>query len=207
MILPLQTNPPNPANRFLDGIENWCESFNRFAGAFFWYMKFIFVFILFAVGILTLVKMRGIYRIERTKLAKKEASGENMLQKPRLILGAFYICMGFGILLNYFTYFLIIILDPLPDRFLFDFVNFSGSIDHNAMNRIEDINAAEYPHEKSIYYCVAIASFGAILDVVISIAFIINNAGKNQRKVIGQLMGGVILGMLAGWTTCLPLFL
>ena len=117
----IQTNPSSPANSFLDGIENFCESFNRFAVAFFWYMKFIFVFILFAIGILTLLKMRGIYRIERTKLAKKDAEGENMLMKPRLILGTFYICFAFGILFNYLIYFLIFILDPLPDRFLFDF--------------------------------------------------------------------------------------
>jgi hypothetical protein len=207
MILNLQINPSNPADRFLDGIERLCESFNRFAVAFFWYMKFIFVFILFVVGIFTFAKMRGLYRVEKTKLSKKDAQGDNLLRKPRLILGTLYICMGFGILFNYFTYFLIIILDPLPDRFLFDFVNFSGDIDQNAMNRIEDINAAKYPHERSIYYLIAIASLGAILDVVISIAYIINSGGQNHRKTLSQLMGGIILGMLAGWTTCLPLLL
>ena len=86
-------------------------------------------------------------------------------------------------------------------------LNFSGNIDPKAINRIEDLNAAEQPHEKTIYYCVAVASFGAILDVVISLAYIVNSGGKNHRKLISQLMGGVILGMLAGWTTCLPLFL
>ena len=100
-----------------------------------------------------------------------------------------------------------ICLDPLPDRLVFNFINFNGDIDPYYMNRIQDINAAKYPHEKTIYYFVAIASFGAILDVVLSIAYIINSGGQNHRKIISQLMGGIILGMLAGWTTCLPLFL
>ncbi len=90
--------------------------------------------------------------------------------------------MGLGIIFNFAIYFLIFCLDWLPDRFILGFINFSGRIDPNYINRIEDIEKAKYPHEKTIYYCISIASFGAILDVVLSIAYIINNSGKNHRK-------------------------
>ena len=205
MRFPLQIKSSDITKEVLGGLENWCRTFNKFAVAFFLYMKFIFFFILLSIGILTLLRLRGIYKVERTKLA--DADNENMLKRPRLILGTFYIAMAFGILFNYFTFFLIIVLEPLPDRFIFDFINFSGRIDPKAMNRIEDLNAAKYPHEKTIYYCVAMASLGAILDVVISIWYIIDSSNTNHRKTFTLLMSGVILGMLAGWTTCLPLFL
>ncbi len=71
---------------------------------------------------------------------------------------------------------------------------------------IEDINAAKYPHERTIYYCVALISFGAILDVVISIYSIVNKQ-EISKKTFKLLFGGVVMGIFAGWTTCLPLFL
>ncbi len=207
MISILQIRSPNNImESFLTSLENLCEIFNKFFVVFFIYLKFIFVLILFSIGILTLTKLRGIYRIERTELSKNDAEGENQLKKPRLLLGTIYIFMAFGILFNYFTYFLIIILEPLPDRLIFDFVSFSGDFDTKYTNRIEDINAAKYPHEKTIYYCVAMMSFGAILDVVISIYSIVNNK-EIRKKTFKLLFGGIVMGILAGWTTCLPLFL
>ncbi|MFX1392647.1 MAG: hypothetical protein ACFFAH_03650 [Promethearchaeota archaeon] len=200
-------SPNNPTDNILTGLEKWCEAFNRFAVAFFWYMKYIFAFILFAIGIFTLMKLRGIYIIERTKLAKKDIKGDNLLKNPRLILGISYITMALGFIFNFLIYFLIFCLDTLPDRFIFDFITFSGTIDPKSIDSIEDLNRAEYPHEKTIYFCVAIVSFIAILDLVISVAYIVNSSGKNHRKTLTQMMGGVILGILAGWTTCLPLFL
>ncbi len=114
--------------------------------------------------------------------------------------------MGFGIIFNFFIYFLIIILDPLPDRLLFEFINFSVKIDPQDLNRIKDINRAKYPHEKTIYYIVAMASYVALLDIFICIYSIIINNNIN-KKTFEILFGGIILGILAGWTTCLPLLL
>ena len=206
MSYPHQTNPSNVSDRFFGGLESWCIVFNNFAVVFFFYMKFIFVFILFMIGILTLAKFRGIYRSERLKGGEDTKDNKSGLHRPRLFLGAFYICMAFGILFNYLIYFLIFCLDPLPDRLLFDFVNFSRNIDPKAINRIEDINKAKYPHEKTIYYGVAMASFLAILDVILSIYTIVNNNGIN-KQTFTTLIGGVIMGILFGWTTCLPLLL
>ena len=48
-----------------------------------------------------------------------------------------------------------------------------------AINRIEDINKVKYPHEKTIYYGIAMVSFVAILDVILCIYTIVNNNGVN----------------------------
>ena len=104
---------------------------------------------LFTIGILTLLKLRGMYRGQRIKGVEPDEKNIDQLKTPRLLVGALYIFCGFGILFNFLTYFLLIILDPLPDRFIFAFINFSGSIDPVLMNRIEDVELAIYPHEQT----------------------------------------------------------
>ena len=196
----------SPIDDILNGLENWCLAFNEFAVIFFGYIKYILVFILFAIGIFTLLRFRGIYRHSRLKGNKNKADEYDRLYKTRLVVGTFYIVLASGILLNWFTYFLIIVLEPLPDRLIFNFINFNGDIDPFLMNRIMDINSAVYPHEKTIYYCVALASFGAFIDVVVSIWYLIVQVPQNPKRVFGLLIGGVTTGILTGFTTCLPFF-
>jgi hypothetical protein len=194
----------------LAGLEQWCTMFNIFSRYFFLYMKYIFFFILLLIAILTFAKFRGIYRISRTKFAFQADDTEGIkdgFKGPRLTMGIVYLILAFGILFNFVTYFMIIILDPLPDRLIFGFINFSGYIDPEIMNRIQDIELSIHPHEQSIYYGVAMASFGALLDVIISIYYLAVNTGKNYKKPLATLIAGVSICILTGFTTCLPLFL
>ena len=170
-------------------------------------MKYILAFILLIIGILTLLKFRGIYSQTRLKSNNKTVEEHDQLYKPRLIIGTACIGMVFGILLNWFMYFLILILDPLPDRLIFNFINFNGDIDPFMMNRIMNISAAIYPHEQTIYYCVTLASFGAVVDIMISIWYLVNRVTFNPKMAFGLLIGGVTTGILTGFTTCLPFFI
>lgn len=199
-------NPKNIGEEIISGLENYCIVFNKFALVLFVYLKFIFVFIMLFVGILTLLKLRGIHLQIRTKDIKDY---EDRLKKPRLILGFFYIFFAIGILFNFLTYFLIWALDPLPDRMIFNFLNFSGDIDPLYMNRIEDIEASKYPHEKTIYYCFAICSFINVLNLILSIWYLINNNRviSKPKTVLFNLLGALIGAILFGFTTFLPLFL
>ena len=80
MISILQIKSPNSITEsFLTSLENLWEIFNKSFVVFFIYLKFIFVFILFAIGILTLTKLRGICRMERNKLVKSD-SEKNQLK-------------------------------------------------------------------------------------------------------------------------------
>jgi len=157
------------------------------------------------IGILTLLRLRGVYR--QSRLVSKDKQ-EAPFIKPRLILGCSYIVLGFGILFNYITYFLIWILDPLPDRIVYNFIMFSG-IDPYYLNGIMDISASQFPHEKTIYYCFSIGSLLALLQVLVSLWYLINNNRliHNPSKAIYILITGIGEGIFFGFNTSLPFFL
>jgi hypothetical protein len=194
-------------DQFLPNFDELFIEINSFIELVFGYMKYVFFGILLIIGILTLLSLRGKYFFERIRYSKEQKLADNPMTKPRLILGAFYIVFAFGILLDWFTYFLLAVLDPLPDRFIFNFISLSGIIDPFALNNISDISKAVYPYEKTIYYGVAIVSFMAILTITISLWQIINKEGTITKKSITSLITGVVTGLLAGFTTCFPLFL
>ena len=75
------------------------------------------------------------------------------------------------------------------------------------MNRIIDISALIYPHEQTIYYCVAMGLFVAIADVIIAIWYFVNRVPFNPKMAFSLLIGGVTAGILLGFTTYLPFFL
>ena len=193
-------------SQILPNFDNWFITINNTIELFFGYMKFIFFAILLVIGILTLLSLRGKYFLERIRYSKEEKLADNPMTKPRLILGSVYIVIAFGILFNWFTYFLIAVLDPLPDRLIFNLIPLSDSISWFDLNRLLDINKVVYPYEKTIYYGAAIASFISILDITISLWQIINN-GRDVKKSLFSLIGGIVTGIMTGFTTCLPLFL
>ena len=155
--------------QLLPNINDLFIFINDFLELTFFYLKFIFFGILLIMGLLTLLSLRGRYFLERLRYNQEQKLADNPLTKPRLILGSFYIVFAFGILFNWFTYFLIVILDPLPDRFIFSFIEFAGIIDPFQLNRIADISLTIYDYEKTIYYGVAILSFVAVLNIMVSI--------------------------------------
>jgi hypothetical protein len=170
-------------------------------------MKYILAITLLAIGILTLLKMCGHYLHERMSNVDMKIDQVNQMKKPLLILGSVYIFLAFGILFNYITYGLIWLLDPLPDGLIFNFINFSGIIDPMVLNRIMDTSAVIYPHEQTIYYCVAFGSFRAFIDIIAAIWLLVNRVPFRLKMAFSLLIGGVITGILLGFTTCLPFFL
>jgi len=190
----------------LPNLDDVFISINSLIEILFGYLKYVFFGILLIIGILTLFALRGKFLLERIRYSKEEKLADNPMTKPRLILGTFYIIFAFGILLDWFTYFLLVILDPLPDRFIFNFFTLLG-IDPFALNQISDISNTIYPLEKTIYYGVAIASFMALLTITLSLWQIINKQGQISKKPIVSLIMGIVVGLLMGFTTCLPLFL
>lgn len=193
-------------NQVFPNFDDVFISINSFIELLFGYLKYVFFGILLIIGILTLFALRGKFILERIRYSKEEKLSDNPMTKPRLILGTFYIVFAFGILLDWFTYFLLVVLDPLPDRFIFNFFTLFG-IDPFALNQVSDINKAIYPYEKTIYYGVAIASFMALLTITLSLWQLINKQGQITRKSIVSLILGIVVGLLMGFTTCLPLFL
>ena len=194
-------------NQFLPNFDDLFITINSFIELVFGYLKYVFFGILLIIGILTLLSLRGKYFLERIRYSKEQKLADNPMTKPRLILATFYIVFAFGFLLDWFTFFLLVVLDPLPDRLIFNFISFSGISDPFGLNNISDISKVVYPYEKTIYYGIAIVSFMALLTITISLWHIINKEGNRPKKAIVSLMSGVVTGLLTGFTTCLPLFL
>jgi len=185
--------------------ESFCVMFNQYAQICFIIFKYIFVIVLLGCGVLTLLKARGIYFNSRNDYSEKDENKTNSLTKPRLIVGTLYIVVGFGILFNYLTFFLIWVLDPIPDRLIFTFISLID-IDPYAVNRITDIHLAIYPHEKTIYYLIATGSFVNTVHVFFSIFLFLNRAIK-PRKTFLWLISAVPVAILLGFTTFMPLML
>ena len=195
----------NILDDLIEGLENWCLVFNDFFLVFCKYLKYIFVFIILFIGILTLLRLRGSFRQSRLMVTDKK---EDSFTKIRLILGFSYIFLGIGILFNYLTYFLMWILEPLPDKLIYNFIDFNGINPFN-MNGIKDISMSQYPHEKTIYYCYAFGSLISFLDILSSVWYLIisNRLIHNPNKALRALICGIFGCILFGFTTCLPFFL
>ncbi|MFX1365150.1 MAG: hypothetical protein ACFFCE_17995 [Promethearchaeota archaeon] len=189
----------------IGGLENWCIAFNNFFLIFCRYLKYIFVFIIITIGIFTLLKLSGDYNQSKSTIMENQ---EDHQMKSRITLGCFYIVLAIGILFDYFTYFLLIILDPIPDRLIYNFITFSG-IDPFYLNGIRDISASQFAHEKTIYYCFSFISLISILDILLSLWYLISNnrITHNPRRAIIFLISGIIGGILFGFNTFLPFFL
>jgi hypothetical protein len=171
------------------------------------YLKYILGGILIIIGLLTLLSLRGKYFLERLRYKKEEDVHNNPLTVPRLIIGTFYIICATGIIFDWFTYFLIIVLDPLPDRFLFIYIPFTGISNPFGANSIYDIQHTPIVFEKTLYYALAIGSFIALVVIVISIWQMIVRDYINEKKTISALMVWLVMGMMTGFTTYLLLFL
>jgi len=173
---------------------------------FFIFLKYTFVIVLFIIGSLILLRLRGIYLHQRIKdPGNSNKVMNNVMNNVRLVLGCTYIILAFGILFNYLTYFLIWILEPLPDRLIYSFIDLID-VDPYAINRITDINSAIYPHEKTIYYVFSMFSFGHTVHLILSIWYLQFEV-KNPRKTIINLFGAVSGCILFGFTTFMPFML
>jgi len=176
--------------------------FNNFLILFFQYMKYIFGFLLIILGILTLLSLRKIYFDK--KLVNNNVN-EDFLRKCRLVVGTVYIIAGSGILFNYLIYFLILILNPLPDQliqgFIIDFIN----------SYIIDLDYQEYIltlFDKCLSNAFALGSFFALLGLSLSLWYFIHNRIlKNPRDTLRWLTYSVASGIVFSFSSCLPLLL
>jgi len=192
----------------IGGLEEICMAINEFLLLLFGYMKYIFALILMILGVMTLLRYRGIFMLQRysyNSYEKKEKFTEK-LKKTHVILGIVYIFTGFGIIFNYLIYILIWCLDPLPDGLFFQFIDIGGMIEPQYILRISNIDLAITPHEKTIYLCIAYISLLSLIQVSLSIWFISKGREllSHPNITYSILITGVMEGILAGFTTCLP---
>lgn len=193
------------------GLEELCISINEFLLLLFGYMKYVFALILMILGVMTLLRYRGVYLYQRFSYDSHDKSEKfkEKLKKTHVLLGLFYIFTGFGIIFNYLIYILLWLLDPLPDRLFFEFLDIGGMIEPQYIIRISNYDFAITPHEKTIYICIAYFSFLSLLQISVSIWFLSKGGDplNHPKTTYMFLISGVMEGILAGFTTCLPFLL
>ena len=196
-------------DQFLPSFEDICLIVNNIFDLTFFYLKYVLFFIVLIIGILTLLSLRGRFFFERLVYNKGEELPKNPVTKPRIIIGTLYIIIAFGILFNWFIYLLIIVLNPLPDRFLFNFISFSEEFNAFNLNTISEISLIHFDHEfeKTLYYIFASISFIGNVNIIVGIWIIVSKGIKYTRGGIRIIVVGIVCGFLTGFTTCLPLFL
>ncbi|UCD01782.1 MAG: hypothetical protein JSV23_01810 [Promethearchaeota archaeon] len=160
------------------------------------FMKYTFVFIILFIGILTLLRLRGIYLQQRSKNIKNE---EDQLGKVRIILGTSYICLGFGILFNYLIYFLIWIFNPLPEGLIFMLIGIFKPFFLEDELLIDSLLIYLHP-------IIALLSFLAIIYFFMSLYYLINNNRviSNPYGIVWLLLKSIGMIILFGFSTSLP---
>ena len=164
----------------------------------FYFLKFTLVGVLFTIGTLILLKLRGIY-------LRQNAKGDYMntnkfMRKTRLLLGFAYIIVGFGFLFNYLTYFLIWVFSGF-DGFLLIFLNLLIDIFPDFPANISFFIEIYHP-------IIAILSFSAILQYIMAFFYLVNNNKviSNPKKSVNLLVISSIEIIFFGME-CLPYFL
>lgn len=75
------------------------------------------------------------------------------------------------------------------------------------MQRIMNLELAEYAWEKSIYYCIAYSSFLGFVGVIMGLRFMIMYANKTHTTSFKLFIMGLIDCIFCGFTTFMPLFM
>ncbi len=189
---------------WLNGLENWCRIFNKVFTLMFTYLKYITVIILVLGGIMVILKSKN-----KNTLNDDSYQPQKDIKRKSIFIGVTLIIIALGFLVNLLTLILIELLDPLPDRFIFEFINFSGGVDPSYLNRIQDVEASKFPHEKTIYYCIAFVSFSAFFQLFFGVIILIKKGLDigDPKKMFLLLISGLIEGILCGFSTWLPFFL
>ncbi|TXT67322.1 MAG: conserved membrane protein of unknown function [Promethearchaeota archaeon] len=193
----------------VNGLEELCIEINEFLLLLFGYLKYLFALLLMILGGMTLLKVRGVYLMERLRNKSKFDENESFkdkIKKTHVILGMAYMFMGFGLIFNYLIYILIWVLEPLPDKLFFQFIDIGGFIEPQYILRISIYDFAIAPHEKTIYLCLAYISLISLITITVSIWFLSKGGDmlNHPKGSFSVFIGGVMAGILAGFTTCLP---
>ena len=115
--------------------------------------------------------------------------------------------LAFGILFDFITFFMLIILDPIPDRFALQLLNLSGVFNPWALDGVINTSGFGSAIEMTVYYAFTDASLICFVEVLVSIWLIISENIIHIKKVFLHLFAWTFMGFLFGFTTFLPLLL
>jgi len=179
-------------------IENIYILYLDFFPNLFLILKFVLVIILFSLGVLYLLSLKGNYL--RKKLLKIEDE-TNDFNNISIILGIILIMMAFGVLLNYLIYFFIWVFQYFDGFILISLSLFEDFMVENFGLNITVFNEIITP-------LIALGSFISILQIIFVLFYFTNNRFVviRPKKSIIILTTSVIQILLFGFE-CLPYLL
>ncbi|MFX0059892.1 MAG: hypothetical protein ACFE85_19260 [Candidatus Hodarchaeota archaeon] len=191
-------------NVLLNFLDQIVKAVNIFFLVYLKYSKYILIIIMLFIGILTLLKLRGVYFHQRLKSNDELTKESSEIIKVRLTLGCVYIIIASGILFNYLTYFLMWILEPLPDGFIFYLIDLINS----NLELVSGMNIliSEFP---IIYNLIAFGSYNGMLHFILTVWYFVDKSRPlvNPRKALKNLIVSIVICLFCGFTTFMPYFL
>ena len=197
----------DPINDIFGNISGIFEWFNGIVSIFFSALKYVLFVLLIIMSVLTFLKFKKNYSIFKAYKASKNLPEGFVLKKKQFIGGIVYILLAFGILFKFITYFLLIILDPIPDRFVLELLNSAGVFNPWALDGVINTSNFGSPIEMTVYYVFTVASLICFVEVLVSVWLIISENIIHIKKVFLHLFAWIFMGFLFGFTTFLPLLL
>ena len=199
--------PDDPISDIVGSLSGIFEWFNGILSIFFMALKYVLFGLLIIMSVLTLLKFKKNYTIFKLHVGDKNLPEGNVLKKKQFIGGILYLVLAFGILFDFITYFMLVILDPIPDRFALQLLNFAGVFTPWALDGVINTSNFGSPIETTVYYAFTIASLICFVEILVSIWLIISENIVHIKKVFLHLFAWIFLGILFGFTTFLPLLL
>ena len=199
--------PDDPIDDIFGGVSWIFEWFNSISSGFFSALKYVLFLLLIIMSLLALLKFKKNYAIFKLNYNETSLEEKFMLKKKQFIIGIIYLVLAFGILLDFLTYFMLIILDPIPDRFAFELLNYAGVFNPWALSGVIDTSSFGSPIETTVFYAFTFVSLICFTDILVSLWLIITENIVHIKKAFFSLFFGVFLGFLVGFTTFLPLLL
>ena len=169
----------------------------NFTVIFFLSMKYIFSSILLILGAYTLISLKFLDEKFRDS---KEKVNLDYLKKKKVIIGIVYLSLGMGFLFNFFAIFLYFILprDGLLSAIIFHLINNGDLLQASSVVMVSDFFTMLF----------AFLSFIALLSLFLSIWILLHDRQLNNSKsIVSWMISSLILGILFGFSYCLPFLL
>ena len=190
------------------GNNSWMVDWlNGILAIFFSALKYVLFVLLIIMSVITLLKFKKNYSIFHANVANKNLPEGFVLKKKQFIGGIVYLILAFGILFNFITYFMLAILDPIPDRFALQLLNSISFFNPWPLDGVIDISNFGSSIEMTVYYVFMIGSLICFVEVLVSIWLILTENIFHIKKVFLNLFAWIFMGFLFGFTTFLPLLL
>ena len=143
--------PDDPIDDVFGSISWIFEWFNGLSSVFFSALKYVLFILLIIMSLLALLKFKKNYAIFKLNYSNTSLEEKFMLKKKQFIIGIIYFVLAFGILFDFLTYFMLIVLEPIPDRFAFELLNYSGMSNLWALNGVIDPSSFGSPIETMVF--------------------------------------------------------